>query len=580
MMRYRIINTVRSLADPFFLDLMMGTRLAAWYVSALGADVGKDVYIETIPLIETDLLTIGDGASIDAGALVVAHALENGCLDFLKVEVAENAAIGQRSYVLPGATIAKGSVVGALSLAMKGETIPEGTYAEGAPLVYVGDWDEAVAPSTPPPRPRLPDELLDILRKDSVLPDDIRQPPVTSALGSALPPATRGGRPQVVLLTGATGFVGSFLLRELLLPSRGVRLVYCVVRAGSRKEAASRLRHQLLHHELCTEGEWDAHMATRIIALPGDLAEPRLGQDPELWAHLADEVDAVINNGALVNVTKGYEGLRAANVDAVLELLRLCADGAAPTPLHQISTQGTLPRASGSRLTEAYDSRGDPSHLVPSGYDQSKWVAEQLVFEASRRGLPTALYRLGRIGGDSISGGANESDICMLTLKGCLQLGAFPQCYAFPLNIIPGDWAAAVVVDRVMAGDLGRTFHVTNPCPPPFQMAVNILRDMGYSFEEVPYATWRERLLVCASEDNALRPLELAFGRLPRPLRSRRSVDFFNVDCSNAGIFSNTLTKEQLRRDFTWCAKVGFFPPLPLPSHRARQEDPLCGCCC
>jgi len=155
MMRYRIINTVRSLADPFFLDLMMGTRLAAWYVSALGADVGKDVYIETIPLIETDLLTIGDGASIDAGALVVAHALENGCLDFLKVEVAENAAIGQRSYVLPGATIAKGSVVGALSLAMKGETIPEGTYAEGAPLVYVGDWDEAVAPSTPPPRPRL-----------------------------------------------------------------------------------------------------------------------------------------------------------------------------------------------------------------------------------------------------------------------------------------------------------------------------------------------------------------------------------------------------------------------------------------
>ena len=162
-----------------------------------------------------------------------------------------------------------------------------------------------------------------------------------------------------------------------------------------------------------------------------------------------------------------------------------------------------------------------------------------------------------------MSGGANESDICMLTIKGCLQLAAFPANYAFPLNIIPGDRVAAVVVDRVLdptGGGLGRTYHVTNPRPPPFQLAVDTLRGMGYAFEEIPYATWRERLLHCARDDNALRPLELAFGRLARPLRARGAMDFFDVDCSNAGIQGNTLNREQLRRDFAWCARVGFFP--------------------
>ena len=80
---------------------------------------------------------------------------------------------------------------------------------------------------------------------------------------------------------------------------------------------------------------------------------------------------------------------------------------------------------------------------------------------------------------------------------------------------------------------------------------------MGYKFEEIPYLAWRERLFSCAKDDNALRPLELAFGQEP----PKKKV--YTFDCTNSGIRGNTLSAAHLKRDFTWCEKVGFFPPLP-----------------
>ena len=136
---------------------------------------------------------------------------------------------------------------------------------------------------------------------------------------------------------------------------------------------------------------------------------------------------------------------------------------------------------------------------------------------------------------------------------------AFPKDYNFDLNIVPSDVAARVIVDKALdPGAVNRTYHVTNPKPPPFNLAVDTLRDMGYDFEELPYAAWRERLISCADDDNALRPLEMGFGRVKPP----KAATALDVDCRNAGILENTLSKEQMRRDFDWCVKVGCFPLL------------------
>ena len=129
--------------------------------------------------------------------------------------------------------------------------------------------------------------------------------------------------------------------------------------------------------------------------------------------------------------------------------------------------------------------------------------------------------------------------------------------------------SARIIVDKALdPGSVNKVYHVTNPKAPPFQLAVDTLRSMGYEFEEIPYIAWRERLLKCAGEDNALRPLEIGFGRLP----NSQTLTECQVDCRNAGIFENTTTAEQLKRDFTWCVDVKCFPPLPKKGKIVRKD--------
>jgi len=571
LIRSAALSSLFDLAGAVFLNALMGTPWAGWYLRALGASIGKNVYLDGLPLTETELLKLGDGVAINRGAKINVHNVQNGTVECLDVEIAPEVTLGPRAYVMPNAALEERSALGALSVAMKGESVDEGIYAEGYPLTHLGTWYDSEAQQ--PAAAKEAAAVVEEMRRDSVLPSDIRPPPVQAPVGAASPFQTvKPGPPEVVLLTGATGFVGGFILRELLRPPRGLKRVYCLVRCKSSEDGVDRIRKQLLHHELYTASEWAEIAAPRLYVLPGDLGQPSLGLDAPTMQRLADEVDVIINNGAMVNVTRGYAGVKTSNVDAVLELLRLSTRGAYAKPVHQISTGGALPRTMTGAIKENYINP-DPEYLANfTGYDQSKWVAERLVLAAGQAGLYTAVQRLGRVGGDSISGGANESDYCMLLIKGCLQMGCFPAKYQFALNIIPGDLAAKVICDQVLSVEgksCGRTYHVTNPNPPPFQLAVDVLRHMGYQFEEVHYAAWRERLLSCAKDDNALRPLELAFGH------DAPKKKVYSFDCTNSGIRGNTVSAAHLKRDFEWCAKVGFFPPLPKRSDEQQHPEKM-----
>ena len=107
-----------------------------------------------------------------------------------------------------------------------------------------------------------------------------------------------GVKPLSVFLTGATGFLGAFILRDLLSRSSRVAKVICHVRAPNLDKGLQRLR------EGCTDrGVWDEGWVNerRVEAVVGDLSRPRLGLDDEAWDRVGLEVDVIIHNGALVS---------------------------------------------------------------------------------------------------------------------------------------------------------------------------------------------------------------------------------------------------------------------------------------
>ncbi len=295
-------------------------------------------------------------------------------------------------------------------------------------------------------------------------------------------------QPAHVLLTGATGFLGAFLLRELL--RRTPVRVHCLVRAGSDEEARQKILRNLAQYEL------DAGDAlARIVPVCGDLAEPRLGLPEERFQTLAAELDAICHNGAQVGPFYPYRVLKPANVQGTAEVLRL-ATHLKVKPVHFVSTISVF-EAPQYQSGEELDENSPLATIegLTGGYAQSKCVAEKLVREAGQRGLPVVVYRPGRITAESTSGVANAADQTTLLLKLCIDLGAAPQTDA-EVDMTPVDYVARAIVELAgLPGSIGRTFHLMNPRPVSVREVYRAIRASGYDLEEVPFSRWRAMVI-------------------------------------------------------------------------------------
>jgi acyl carrier protein len=190
-----------------------------------------------------------------------------------------------------------------------------------------------------------------------------------------------------VFLTGATGFLGAFLLDALL--SRTNAEVHCLVRPrkGEQHDPMEPIRANLRRY-----GLWEPGQARRIVPVAGDLGEPLLGMSEEDFDALAREMDVVIHNGAVVNMAYPYGALEPVNVGGTREVLRL-ACLYKTKPVHHVSTNGVF--APGTPVCREDADLDALAEAREDGYGQSKWVAEKLVWQAAERGLPVTVYRPG-----------------------------------------------------------------------------------------------------------------------------------------------------------------------------------------
>ncbi|MCD5355076.1 non-ribosomal peptide synthetase [Kineosporia mesophila] len=278
-------------------------------------------------------------------------------------------------------------------------------------------------------------------------------------------PARRERRDQpvrTVLLTGATGFVGTHLLHELL--DDPDLTVVCLVRAPDDDQARRRLDTALTGQQLDHPG-----FTGRVRAVAGDLSRPGLGLSPEQWSSLAQAVDLVVHNGAMVNFLYDYRMHRDPNVRGTAELIRFARE-AGGVPLHYISTLGVLHdhamRTPGV-LGEDVDLAGVTAPR--SGYSRSKWVAERLLNAATD--LPVTVLRLGEVmpavrpvnPAGPAGPIANPTAVTHLLLQAFEQLGAVPRA-AIRSDYTPVDAVARTVAEAVRDTTVwGGVLHVFRP---------------------------------------------------------------------------------------------------------------------
>ncbi|WP_446039092.1 amino acid adenylation domain-containing protein [Streptomyces sp. SID1121] len=381
-------------------------------------------------------------------------------------------------------------------------------------------------------------------------------PDITGAGRDVLltPPVPLSGPTARPLLTGASGFLGAFLLRDLIETTGGP--VDCLVRAADERDAGDRLRANLERY-----GLWRPRYEALIRPLPGDLAAPGLGLSPGDRTALARRLGPVVHNGARVNFAAPYGDLRAPNVGGTEELLRLLADSASPG-MHYISTTSVYAPAPGPEpLTITESTPTGPASSLPDGYARSKWVAEGLVGLARERGLPVTVYRPGRISGDTTTGACQDRDLLWQLIKGCLQAGAVPDLPYGSTDWVPVDHVSAAVVALSTAGQTGaETYHLTNPDAPGLDRVFEAAARLGHDLRTVPAPDWQS--LIAARPDNAAQ-LFLGDGSHSRPEPGdHRHFDSGQTTkaAASLGAHQPPLTDEVLTRYLTYFHGTGFLP--------------------
>jgi amino acid adenylation domain-containing protein/thioester reductase-like protein len=306
--------------------------------------------------------------------------------------------------------------------------------------------------------------------------------------------------PNHVLLTGATGFLGAFLLHELLEQTQAT--VYCLVRGTSAQEASQKIQRNLSTYSL-----WKPDQGSRIIPVVGDLSLPFLGLSSQQFDTLGKTIDVIYHNGGQVNFVYPYSMLKTANVIGTQEVLRLAGQGQIK-PVHFISTMGVFsPIAyTDGQIIREQDVPDRPEGLY--GYTQSKWVAEKLMAIAHARGIPTVIHRPAWIEGHSQTGACNRSDFFRSLIKGCIQMGLAPD-WNMPVDITPVDFISRAIVHlSKQSTSLGKAYNFSNPHAISWNQLVNWIQTLGYPLQQIPYQQWIAEVSkrVSQAPENALHP--------------------------------------------------------------------------
>ena len=261
----------------------------------------------------------------------------------------------------------------------------------------------------------------------------------------SLPPSHITG--AVVLLTGSTGSLGSYLL-DTLISNLGVRKVYCLNRGKEAKERQTQSN---------VEKGLPANFPNTIF-LQSDLSKPCLDLDEVTYDQLLRSVTHIIHNAWEVNFNHSFDFFADLYIHGVRQLIDICLKSENGTQLLFVSSESTV-----KGKHSGHDDRAlervceDWTAAINMGYAESKLVAEKLIAAASQRtGLQSTICRVGQIAGPTVEQGLwSQHEWLPSLVSSSVYLGKLPASLGSrdAIDWVPVDIVARIIVDLLFTPD-------------------------------------------------------------------------------------------------------------------------------
>lgn len=289
-----------------------------------------------------------------------------------------------------------------------------------------------------------------------------------------------------ILVTGATGFLGSHIAQKLLEEGKEV---FLLVRG---ENAEQRVNETMQKYFNC-------NMHPLITVISGDLTKQFLGLSKEDFTELANKVDAIIHSAADVRHFGNREHFEKVNVQGTKNLFEL-VDMNSKIIFHHISTVGVVQ----DLLTEGkWNSIKGMSEIpedlqLESVYTDTKMKAEKWILDQAKVGKQVFVYRMGNLAGRYSDGhfqGNIDENAFYRMLKLMILVNKAPNVQ-WMVDFTPIDFAADVVVKSALTDEHAvRVYHVCHPNPIPFAQFVSILNKLDLSIEMVETAFYEDYIL-------------------------------------------------------------------------------------
>jgi thioester reductase-like protein/acyl carrier protein len=350
---------------------------------------------------------------------------------------------------------------------------------------------------------------------------------------------SQGDQTNTTLLTGASGFVGTYFLKELL--DNTTLNITCLVRATDEPAGLQRIEKTALKYNVNLPQGWE----NRVQILIGDISKKQFGLPDDVYEDYAEKIDSVYHVAAVDNFYLPYNIIKNTNVVGTIEVADFALSGKIK-PLYHVSSCA-------SSLLEQCADRPFLVGLV-NGYAQTKYVTEQIVLRLAEKGLPWISFRLGylyplrvdrldektsfqqllKLVEKAYSGVDEdffvEADAFENFLTAVGDLRCLPKIDA-SFDLMPVEYAAKAIVSTSLLPIARRKHNYTfyNPQPLNWADVISYFKKRDRRIEIVPLGTFVEKYdeYVRHTENNSVKLLKSV---VSHQLEEQLNTMFRNVD--------------------------------------------------